>query len=118
MKKQKTFRATLREDVISDFRARHQYFSINAVRAELARQRIRFDRNTLKQYMARLQKDGFIHDAGKGWYSFIKEPFQLDPEPTSELVRFLEQQYPLLDFACWSTAQVKHYTHQIQMLEL
>ena len=112
MKKQKTFEAALREDVIPELHTRHQYFSINAVRAELARQRIRFDRNTLKQYMARLQKDGSIHDAGRGWYTFIKEPFQLDPEPTSELVQLLERKYPLLDCACWSTAQVKHYTHQ------
>ena len=62
--------------------------------------------------MVNLQKDGSIHDAGKGWYSFIKEPFQLDSAPVTEIVRFLEQKYPLLDFACWSTAQVKHYTHQ------
>jgi hypothetical protein len=48
MKKQKTFKVALREDVLPALRARHQYFSIKAVRAELARQRIRFGRNTLK----------------------------------------------------------------------
>ncbi|MBU0678606.1 MAG: Eco57I restriction-modification methylase domain-containing protein [Verrucomicrobia bacterium] len=109
---EKDLKEYLRTECLPALGEKYKYFSIDTVRAFLKGQRKTSTGATLKLYLSELVSGLFIHDAGKGWYSFIKEPFQLDPEPTAELVQLLGEKYPLLDFACWSTAQVKHYTHQ------
>jgi hypothetical protein len=66
---------------------------------------------TLKQYMSELMAGGFIHDAGKGWYSTIQAAFVLDTKPIQDVVALLAGKFPLLRFACWSTEQIRGYTH-------
>ncbi len=111
MKPPNTLLAVLREDVLPGLLAQHPYISLAAVKAELKRQRRAAGPNTLKQYLAKLKREGVVHDAGKGWYTSVKEPFEVNPAPVAPLVSLLEAKYPLLDFACWSTEQVKSYVH-------
>lgn len=112
MKPSDTLLTILREDVLPGLLAKHPYISLAAVKAELKRKRLAASPNTLKQYLAKLKRDGVVHDAGKGWYTSVKEPCEINPAPTAALVSLLEAKYPLLDFACWSTEQVKSYVHQ------
>jgi hypothetical protein len=109
MKKQKTFKATLREDIIPELLSQHSYCSVHAIRAELTRRHIEFDRLTLNRYLVELREAGFFHDAGKGWYSSVSRPFALDAKPLREIVGLLTAKYPLLSFACWSTEQTQNH---------
>ena len=54
-----------------------------------------------------------MHDAGRGWYSRLADRCVLDPKPVARIVRQLEQEFPLLDFACWSTQQINPWMHHI-----
>jgi Txe/YoeB family toxin of Txe-Axe toxin-antitoxin module len=82
------------------------YFSINALREYLAAQNLSYKPDTVKVYLSRLKTDGVVFGAGRGWYSSLSEPYQLDTEPVEKLVGELKEAFPLLDFACWSTAQL------------
>lgn len=72
-----------------------------------------FTYSTLKTYLSRAQSSGLIYDAGKGWYSNIKDPFILDAKPIKKIVEYLEKSFPLLDFQCWTTAQINAYTQHM-----
>ena len=68
----------------------------------------------IKQTLFNLTKAGKIFDAGRGWYSTIGEPFPLDTEPLKNIVTEIKAQFPLLQFSCWSTEQIKYYFHHLQ----
>jgi hypothetical protein len=68
---------------------------------------------TLRVYLTEAVKQGHIHDAGRGWYSALKDEFKLDTKPVLPLVRLLEKQFPLLDFHCWSTTQINPSMHHL-----
>ena len=90
------------------------YFSINALRDCLAEQKLDYKPDTVKSYLSRQKKEGQIFDAGRGWYSSIAEPYELDTAPVEKLVGELKETFPLLDFACWSTAQLNEMLrHQL-----
>jgi len=90
------------------------YFSIHALREYLAAQGLSYKPDTVKSYLSRQKKEGKIFDAGRGWYSSIAEPYQLDTVPVEKLVGELKVEFPLLDFACWSTAQLNEMLrHQL-----
>ncbi len=94
------------QSVRNELAAKAPYFSIDAVRKWLADQKMSYKPDTVKSYLSRQQRAGKIFDAGRGWYSSIEEPYQLDTAPVKELVDILGRQFPLLEFACWSTAQL------------
>jgi hypothetical protein len=103
----------LREECITSLAGKHVYFNIDAVRAYLNLQGRKTQGATLKSYLSELTTSSFLYNAGKGWYTFVKEPFKLDLEPVSELTHLIEKKYPLLDFSCWSTAQIRAYMHHL-----
>jgi hypothetical protein len=106
---QKDLKDQLREDVIPLLLSRQPYCSVGAIRAELVRRHIEFDRLTLNRYLVELREAGFLHDAGKGWYSSLVREFALDTKPLQEVIALLTAKYPLLSFACWSTEQIRNY---------
>ncbi len=69
--------------------------------------------STLKTNLSRAQSSGFIYNAGKGWYSSIKDPFILDTKPVKKIITHLEKSFPFLDFQCWSTEQINAYTQHL-----
>ena len=87
------------------------YFSLDALRAELQQLNQLVPAPTLVRYLHQLTKDNILFTAGRGWYSTLREPFTLDREPVRELIETLEQRFPLLDFSCWSTAQIAPFSH-------
>lgn len=58
---------------------------------------------TLRQYMSEAMAKGVVHDAGRGWYSSIPEPFNLEMPPIKTTIRRIQKAFPLLEFSCWST---------------
>jgi len=75
---------------------------------------VEYKPDTVKSYLSRQKKAGKIFDAGRGWYSSLPEPYQLDTAPVEKLVGELKGAFPLLDFACWSTSQLNEMLrHQL-----
>ncbi len=102
------------QTIEQDLAQKAPYFSIDAVRNWLADQKMHYKPDTVKTYLSRQKKAGKIYDAGRGWYSSLAEPYQLDTAPVEKLVGELKQAFPLLDFACWSTAQLNNLLrHQL-----
>ncbi len=101
-------------DSIDRLFERAPYFSIHALRDFLAEQKLDYKPDTVKSYLSRQKKADKIFDAGRGWYSLLSEPYQLDTAPVEKLVDDLKQTFPLLDFACWSTVQLNEMLrHQL-----
>ena len=58
-------------------------------------------------------KEGILYGAGRGWYSFVKQPFELDRQPIKKIVTAIEKKYPLLSFSIWSMEQLKSFAHHM-----
>ncbi|MEI6424336.1 MAG: DUF6577 family protein, partial [Lentisphaerota bacterium] len=101
----------LRTECLPELCGKVKYFHIRNVRAWLKERGLSCEDTTLKQYMSELMAGGFIHDAGKGWYSTIAAVFTLDAQPLQEITALLTGKFPLLRFDCWSTEQLRSYTH-------
>jgi hypothetical protein len=91
-----------------------KYFNIQTIKAYLDAELKPYSNNYIKQTLFNLTKAGKIFDAGRGWYSTIREPFPLDTEPLKNIVTEIATQFPLLEFSCWSTEQIKYYFHHLQ----
>ena len=67
----------------------------------------------LNRYLTELNKEGIFYSAGRGWYSFIKESFELEQQTIKQIVTTIEKKYPLLSFSVWSTEQLKSFVHHM-----
>lgn len=104
----------LREVCLPDLKAKYPYFTAENIRAYLDRSGVTWNAATLNRYMVERTSGGFVFDAGRGWYSSIAKPYQLDTVPVEKLVGELKLAFPLLDFACWSTEQLNEMLrHQL-----
>lgn len=93
--------------------SRRKYFSLKDIRKVLSVRYPDMTRGTLSRYMFELTKMKVVYNAGRGWYSAIDSPFEVDRECIKEIVDLLAKKYPLLVFSCWSTEQVKSYVHHM-----
>lgn len=103
---------TLKEH-ITNYAKNKRYFHINDLKKYFAERGIDFKNDTLKEYLYRMKKENFIHGAGRGGYSTIKEDFELNTKPIEELIALLKDEFSLLDFSCWSTEQIKGFYHHL-----
>ncbi|OYD17180.1 hypothetical protein CH333_01785 [candidate division WOR-3 bacterium JGI_Cruoil_03_44_89] len=103
---------TIKEHIINYAKSKY-YFNINDLKQYFARKGIEFKKNTLKQCLYLLKKDGLIYEAGRGWYSTIKEKFVLDTKPVEKIISLIKNKFPLLEFSCWSTEQIKGFFHHL-----
>lgn len=71
------------------------------------------DKKTLNRYLVDWKREGFLYEAGRGWYSDLPEAFGLNLEPVRKLHDVMAGKFPLIDFACWSTAQIAPYHHHL-----
>ena len=71
------------------------------------------DKKTLNRYLVDWKRAGLLYEAGRGWYSDLKETFKLDIEPLRHIHAVMAEKFPLIDFACWSTAQIASYHHHL-----
>jgi len=103
----------LRDECLPALMTRAAYFSMTDVRDWLRHRKIVCPPALLREYLSEFMRKGVIHDAGRGWYSRLVQPCVLDTKPVARLVREVEKAFPLLDFTCWSTEQVRSYGHHL-----
>jgi hypothetical protein len=103
---------TIKEYIINYTRNKY-YFHINDLKRYFAEKGTKFRKNSLKQQLYLLKKEEFIYSAGRGWYSNIQKEFELNIEPTEKIIKLLIEKFPLLEFSCWSTEQLKGFFHHL-----
>ena len=113
MKRSESKKAKLFTCVLPELKKRAPYFSIDAVKRQLAELQISVTDGSLRQYLSDAMAEKIVYDAGKGWYSRLVEPLVLDKKPLQKLVKLLEKEFPLLDFTVWSTLQVNPWMHHL-----
>lgn len=98
---------------IADFANGKYYFHITDLRKYFVNKRYKFRESSLKQNIYLLKKEGLIYEAGRGWYSTIREKFDLDIRPIEGIKSLIKKKFPFLEFSCWSTEQLKSYFHHL-----
>ena len=103
---------TIKESII-DYAKDKYYFHINDLKKYFTEKGNKFEEDTLKKYLYFLKKNEVIYPAGRGWYSNIQKEFELNIEPTKKIKKLLIEKFPLLEFSCWSTEQLKGFFHHL-----
>ena len=106
-------KSVLRDHILAELGRRNPYISLDAIRAELTARRLEVETDTLQRYLHEFGAAGFIHDAGRGWYSTLAQRLVLDRAHIAPVVTLIEQAYPLLTFAVWSTQQINPWMHHL-----
>jgi hypothetical protein len=103
---------TLFFELLAGLKAGRSHFSLAEVQAAVNEAELSLTDETLRVYLSEATKKGLIHDAGRGWYSRLSKPLELDARPVQKLVRATRKALPLLEFCAWSTVQVNPWlTH-------
>lgn len=108
-----TAKSRLVSEVLKPLQDAKAYFSFREVSQRMQELGLKISPGTLRVYLTEATARGLIHDAGRGWYSHLSEPVSLDPKPVAKLIRAVEKAFPLLDFHCWTTAQINPYMHHL-----
>lgn len=103
---------TLKENILI-FANHKKYFSIDELKNHFKRLKIPYTDESVKKYLYLFRKENQIYDAGRGWYSTLNNEFLLDKEPVESILHTIADEFPLLSFAVWSTAQIKNYFHHM-----
>jgi hypothetical protein len=101
------------KDYILKYSKEKSYFHLDEIKYYLKENKIKFTHNTLKQNIYLLKKKKILFSAGRGWYSNTEKEFKLDKQPIEDIVQLIHSKYPLLDFSCWSTEQIKGYLQHL-----
>lgn len=89
------------------------YVSVMSMRGELAKAGTVIKPATLNRYLVEFVEAGLLFHAGRGWYSRVATPFELDITSVKPLADDLAKAFPLISFSCWSTEQVKRAMHHL-----
>ncbi len=108
-----TNKKAILKNLIEKLKSQKNYFSYNEIKTILKKENVELTSNILKVYLSEFVKNQIIFDAGKGWFSALETPFQLDIKPVQEIINQLLKQFSLLEFSCWSTEQLNTFTHHI-----
>lgn len=103
----------LREEAIPALTAGRPYFSLEMMRREVAARKWSLADSTLLNYLQELVALGFIHDAGRGWYSTLAKRLELDREAVTPAATLIAKNFPFLAFAAWSTQQINPWMHHL-----
>jgi hypothetical protein len=103
----------LRDKCLPALSVQWKYYNTEAIKAWLQKRKLRCSPVTLNRYLHEFTRAGLIFSAGRGWHSSLATTFTLDRNPVSSLVQELNESFPLLDFSCWSTAQISSYGHHL-----
>jgi hypothetical protein len=101
------------EQVLAVLKERSAYFSRDSIQAAADGAGLAVKRSTLSVYLNQAVKQGLVHDAGREWYSRLSERVKLESSTCSKPMRLIAKKFPLLDFHCWSTAQVNPWMHHL-----
>jgi len=107
------FKDLLKKEIEEMLKKNQRYFSREALRNLISEGYSSIQSGTLNRYLVDFNKHGILYGAGRGWYSFIKQSFELEQRPVKKIVTTLEKKYPLLFFSVWSTEQLKSFAHHM-----
>jgi hypothetical protein len=105
-------KTTIKKHIIN-YTQNKYYFHINDFKKYFAEKEIRLEEDTLKRYLYLFKKNELIYTAGRGWYSNVKKIFELDTKSVEKIIRLIKDKFPLLEFSCWSTEQLKGFFHHL-----
>ncbi|MDP3041269.1 MAG: hypothetical protein Q8N62_00825 [Candidatus Omnitrophota bacterium] len=103
------FKDLLKNEIEKKLKDHQQYFSREDLRNLVPEVHL----GTFNKYLVDFGKEGILYGAGRGWYSFIKQSFELDQRPVKKIIAAMEKKYPLLSFSVWSTEQLKSFAHHM-----
>jgi hypothetical protein len=103
----------LRDQILPELRIKGPYFNVENLKKTLKERKETVESSTLNRYLVELVDGGFIFDAGRSWYSFLKDQAVLNKDSVKELVVDVRKEFPLLRFAAWSTAQFNPWLHHL-----
>lgn len=81
------FKDLLRNAIEKKLKGNRRYFSREDLRNLIPEGRS----NTLNRYLVDFNKEGVLHGAGRGWYSFIKQSFELDRQAVKKIAATIEK---------------------------
>lgn len=99
---------TIKEYIVK-YSKKNIFFNLDEIKNYLVENQLNFKHDTLKKNIYFLKKEKKLYSAGRGWYSTIEKEFKLDKQPIEDIVQIIHSKYPLLEFSCWSTEQIKGY---------
>jgi len=111
--KKTILKQVLRDECLPALARQAAYFSVTDVRDWLRQRNFTCPPALLREYLSAFMRGGVIHDAGRGWYSRIAKPCALATKPVARLSKEVAKAFPLLDFTCWSTEQIRGYGHHL-----
>ncbi|MFZ4441253.1 MAG: DUF6577 family protein [Syntrophales bacterium] len=103
----------LRNEIIKMMNENRRYFSRQELYDLVCKGHSPILSSTLNRYLVDFNKEGVLYGAGRGWYSFIKQSFELERLPVKKITTTLGEKYPLLSFSVWSTEQLKSFAHHL-----
>lgn len=98
---------------ITDYTRNKFYFSLKDLQNYLKQHSIEYTQENLKKTVYRMKINNIIYNSGRGWYSTLKKEFQLDLRPVGKVIKLINEEFPLLEFSCWSTEQLKGFFHHL-----
>jgi len=107
------FKDLLRNEIAKKLKENRRYFSREDLCNLVCDGCSSVHLGTLNRYLVDFNKEGILYGAGRGWYSFVKQLFELDRQPVKKIIATIEKKYPLLSFSVWSTEQLKSFTHHM-----
>jgi hypothetical protein len=106
-------KSLLRDHILADLARRSPYIPLSAIRAELVARRVELADATLLNYLQETVALGFLHNAGRGWYSTLAQPLVLDRSAVQPVADLIGQAFPQLGFSVWSTQQINPWMHHL-----
>lgn len=104
--------ANIKSEILN-FSKQYSYFSVTFLKEYLRKKKISSVPSTVNQYLSQLKKENIIFDAGRGWYSNIKNTFRAESAFQNNIVNSITKDFPFLEFNCWSISQIKDYFHHL-----
>lgn len=101
------------KSIIQDIITGKKYFTVQAVKKGLNKAGKNYIPTTVNQYLYNFKEEGWLFDAGRGWYSTISRPSSVGMESVQKLISAIEKRFPLLEFSVWSTQQLRSFAHHI-----
>ena len=98
---------------ITDYTRNKFYFNLKDLQNHLKQHSIEYTQGNLKKTVYRMKINNTIYKSGRGWYSTLKNEFQLDLRPVGKVIKLINEKFPLLEFSCWSTEQLKGFFHHL-----
>lgn len=103
------FKGLFKKEIEKKLGENRRYFSREDIFSLISKGRLR----TLNRYLVDFKKEGVLYGAGRGWYSFVKQLFELNPQSVKKTAVAIEKKYSLLSFSIWSTEQLKSFAYHM-----